>query len=282
MHPLDRLYETLMDVAFDPRSFITVRADLSSRLGAPVTALAILDGESNVAALDSGMASLIDESPETAIGRGQKWLFGKLGIAKKMEASELMSSPQRLSNGQEATMSLTAEGLALCVVGEASERPLTAADRAFPPTEVPEKAAASPVSKTQSVDVTDLTVSLGACAGIDDFKVVIETLAPRLLPGSTGCVSLVHGSQALVVAAWGGSERPVSFDSNSCVAMRLGRIFPSADERVPLQCKHGSELCVPVFSGGAIVALVSLSGKFSREAGIQMAEAVRPHVRLLS
>ena len=253
-----------MEVVFDPRTFAALRADLSARIGSSISGLALLDADSNVSALDEGLAEAMGVDVTEVVGRPLPWVFGKLGLPKKTDPSEVMSKPMDMPNGQQVAMGLTADGLALSVIGEAHVATPTVED-------LPRMAVVTPISEpvvkhepvASSAKLEDFAVALGACRDGEDLALVIEGWLPDLLPGSKGTYSLNAGDRAVVAATWplGFSVRPTQFTTDRCMALRLGHTFPDSATKIPLVCRHGIDgVCVPVTWSGEIVGVLSAEG----------------------
>lgn len=250
-----------MEAVFDARSFAALRSDLSSRLGATISGLALLDADSKVSALDEGMAEALGEPQHDALGRPLPWLFTKLGLPKKTDPSDLMNRPVGLPNGQQVAMGLTAEGLALSVIGEPTvailhtepevqETPLTVEV-------MPKPARSAPLP---AVGLEDFALALGACRDTEDLALVVESWLPELIPGSRGTLSSHDGARAVVLASWpaGFAPKPTQYATDRCMALRLGHTFPDVGVRIPLRCRHGIDgPCVPVTWSGEVFGVIS-------------------------
>ncbi|MES1227709.1 MAG: hypothetical protein ABUL72_03505 [Armatimonadota bacterium] len=254
-----------MEVVFDPRTFAAMRADLSARIGSSISGLALLDADSNVSALDEGLAETIGLEASEVIGRPLPWVFGKLGLPKKTDPSEVMNRPVDLPNGQQVAMGLTADGLALSLIGEATivkpaAEPIPTMAVVSLPTEPKVKPAPKPPEVPASAGIDDFAVALGACRDGEDLALVIEAWLPDLVPGSRGTYALNAGDRAVVTATWplGFSVKPTQFSTDRCMALRLGHTFPDTETKIPLACRHGIDgICVLVMWSGQILGVLS-------------------------
>ena len=256
-----------MEAVFDPRTFAALRADLSARIGSSISGLALLDAESNVSALDEGLAEAMGVDASDVIGRPLPWVFGKLGLPKKTDPSEVMNRPVDLPNGQQVAMGLTADGLALSVIGEAHVVPPAPVVPAVEPMPAVAVAASLPTQSKKSLPkaepslgLEDFALALGACRDAEDLGLVIEAWLPDLLPGSRGTYAVNVGDRAVVTATWplGFSVKPTQFATDRCMALRLGHVFPDTGTNIPLACRHGLDgVCVPVTWSGEVVGVLS-------------------------
>lgn len=245
-----------MEAVFDPRTFSATRADLAARMGSSIDGLALLDSDSRVSAVDEGFAESVGADAVDVVGRPLPWVFQKLGLSKKTDPSDLMNRPMDLPNGQQAAMGLTADGLAITLIGEA-----TVASTVEIPSPTPEPARpAAPSLAPANFD--DFVVSLGACRDAEDLTLVLETWLADLLTGSSGTYAELIGQKAVVSAAWpaGSSVKPTQFSADKCMALRLGHTYPDATTRVPLPCRHGvTGVCVLVTWSGTVLGVLSAS-----------------------
>lgn len=268
-----------MDAAFDPRTFSATRADLAARMGSNISGLALLDSDSRVSALDEGFAETVGEDAVDVVGRTLPWVFHKLGLSKKTDPSDLMNRPMELPNGQQAAMGLTADGLALTLIGEVTVEPAAVIEERAP------EPVAEPIreeSKAPSLD--DFVVSLGACRDAEDLAVVLENWLPELLPSSTGTYAELLDQRAVVSSSWpaGTMPKPTQFSADKCMALRLGRTYPDATTRVPLPCRHGVDgVCVPVTWTGRVLGVLSATNA-SAENLEKIARVLAPYASRLA
>ncbi|NKF48991.1 diguanylate cyclase [Shewanella sp. WXL01] len=109
---------------------------------------------------------------------------------------------------------------------------------------------------------------LAACKNMDDARVVVQDIVPRILVGINGCVSIMRDSRNLleVTIDWGDNwPAHTAFEPNDCWAMRKGKYHLSQDENHNLSCNHMRELneqhtamCIPLTAHGNTVGLFHL------------------------
>jgi len=104
---------------------------------------------------------------------------------------------------------------------------------------------------------------LDACNTVDEVSSAINDAIHYIWPQSSGALFLLEEDNKLFHKAktWGSDQSNESINPDACWSYRLGRVFPD-DLETNLRCQVedcnslNSRLCVPVFGGGKIQALL--------------------------
>jgi len=112
-----------------------------------------------------------------------------------------------------------------------------------------------------------LSALLNTCASLDEASKVLSELAPKLLPGSSGGISIFKASRNRLdlLSSWGDD-----FNSNAtlaqqeCWALRKGHQHVAYSQGVLLPCDHwhgdaSGTMCIPLVAQGETVAVLHLN-----------------------
>ena len=117
---------------------------------------------------------------------------------------------------------------------------------------------------------------LHSCQTTDEAYRVIAQSIPRVIPGTSGALGIIHPSRNVVelAVAWGEPQLGESiFPPDDCWALRRGRMNYVEDTGSPLHCKHlggakpAGYLCVPLMAHGEALGLMHLQADRRPDAG---------------
>jgi len=116
--------------------------------------------------------------------------------------------------------------------------------------------------------LTEIGETLQACASFDEACKVLAQVAPRLLPETSGALSVFNASRnaVLPVATWGAHlGEAQGFDPNDCWSLRKGRVHLYRPPRHGVSCPHvhgndghAAHVCIPMTAQGDPIGVLHL------------------------
>jgi len=149
--------------------------------------------------------------------------------------------------------------------------------------------------RTREIELLrQLANMLAACKNISEAQLVVKDIAPRILDGINGCVSIMRESHNLLEVeidwkeAW---PAATAFSPQDCWALRKGKFHLSREKNHSLSCSHMSELnsdyttmCIPLTAHGHTVGVFHLyfsdTDTFVPEETKQLAFTLAEHLGL--
>lgn len=112
-----------------------------------------------------------------------------------------------------------------------------------------------------------LSALLNTCASLDEASTVLKELIPKLLPNSSGGISIFKASRNRLdlFSQWGDSfNSKTSMSPHDCWALRKGHQHVATSHGVLLPCAHwqgdaNGTLCMPLIAQGETVAVLHVS-----------------------
>lgn len=139
-----------------------------------------------------------------------------------------------------------------------------------------------------------LANTLAACTNIDEARLVVQDIAPRIIGDINGCISIMRESRNLleVKIDWG-EDWPAAFAfaPHDCWALRKGKYHLSREKNHQLDCSHMGELCsehttmcIPLVAHGNTVGVFHLyfantNTEFTQET-VELAFTLAEHLGL--
>jgi diguanylate cyclase (GGDEF)-like protein len=115
--------------------------------------------------------------------------------------------------------------------------------------------------------LAEISETLQACTTFDEACKVLARVAPRLLPETTGTLSVFNASRNAVipVASWGGHAIGEGFDPDDCWSLRKGRVHLFHPPRHGIACRHiepeldsNAQVCIPMTAQGDPIGVLHL------------------------
>lgn len=113
-----------------------------------------------------------------------------------------------------------------------------------------------------------LANTLAACSNIEEARLVVKDITPRILGDINGCVSIMRESRNLleVEIDWGEVwPAATAFPPHDCWALRKGKYHLSREKNHNLNCTHMGQLsaehttmCIPLIAHGSTVGVFHL------------------------
>jgi len=115
-------------------------------------------------------------------------------------------------------------------------------------------------------ELSNLADLVHSCQTVEGACKVSGSLLPTIFDYRPGVLYLANASRNLVesAATWNIQSAVVSFDPDSCWALRLGKPYSTADPKTPTRCSHvdaaftGNYLCVPLVAHGETLGVLYL------------------------